>query len=79
MNITYILFRWHFSPKEAVELKLVAIGITDYDSIDGIDEQALNCSLQSSIEIIHGIELFSEVELESEKSEIHILGYYYRL
>jgi predicted metal-dependent phosphoesterase TrpH len=68
-----------FSPKEVVEyalnMKLAAISITDHDSVDGIDE-ALNCSLQSSIEIIPGIELSSEIESESGKSEIHILGYY---
>jgi predicted metal-dependent phosphoesterase TrpH len=68
-----------FSPKKAVEyalnMKLAAISITDHNCVDGIDE-ALNCSLQSGIEIIPDIELSSEVESESGESEIHILGYY---
>jgi predicted metal-dependent phosphoesterase TrpH len=68
-----------FTPREAVEyaskMKLSAISITDHDCVDGIDE-ALDCALQNDIEIIPGIELSSEVESESGKSEIHILGYY---
>jgi predicted metal-dependent phosphoesterase TrpH len=68
-----------FTPTEAVEyalkMKLSAISITDHDSIDGIDE-AVNFALQKNIEIIPGIELSSEIESESGKSEMHILGYY---
>jgi predicted metal-dependent phosphoesterase TrpH len=68
-----------FTPTEAVEyalkMKLSAISITDHDSIDGIDE-AVNFALPKNIEIIPGIELSSEIESESGKSEMHILGYY---
>ncbi|MDR2436514.1 MAG: PHP domain-containing protein [Endomicrobium sp.] len=68
-----------FTPTEAVEYaskkNLSAISITDHDSVDGIDE-ALAPASDSNIEIVSGIELSSEVELESGKSEMHILGYF---
>jgi predicted metal-dependent phosphoesterase TrpH len=68
-----------FTPREAVEyalkMNLSAVSITDHDSVDGIDE-ALDFALQNNIELISGIELSSEVELESGISEMHILGYF---
>ena len=68
-----------FTPKEVVEyaskMKLVAISITDHDCVDGIDE-ALEIASKTVIEIVPGIELSSEVILDSLKSEMHILGYY---
>jgi predicted metal-dependent phosphoesterase TrpH len=68
-----------FTPQEAVkyasEVKLVAISITDHDCVDGIDE-ALKFASKVGIEVVPGIELSSEVMLDSQKSEMHILGYY---
>ncbi|MDR3071399.1 MAG: PHP domain-containing protein [Endomicrobium sp.] len=68
-----------FSPKEVVEyaskIKLFAIGITDHDSVDGIDE-AIEAALGTGVEIVPGIELSAEVTLDSQKSEVHILGYF---
>ncbi|MDR2399747.1 MAG: PHP domain-containing protein [Endomicrobium sp.] len=68
-----------FTPKEVVEyalkMNLSAISITDHDSIDAIDE-AFSFALYKDIEIIPGIELSCDVEPESGKSEMHILGYF---
>ncbi|MDR0819985.1 MAG: PHP domain-containing protein [Endomicrobium sp.] len=68
-----------FTPKEVVEyaskMKLAAISITDHDCVDGIDE-ALEIASKTGLEIVPGIELSSEVILDSQKSEMHILGYY---
>jgi predicted metal-dependent phosphoesterase TrpH len=68
-----------FTPREVVEYaskkNLSAISITDHDSVDGIDE-ALAFASQNGIEIVPGIELSSEVESESGKTEMHILGYF---
>jgi predicted metal-dependent phosphoesterase TrpH len=68
-----------FTPKRAVEyaakMKLSAISITDHDSVDGIDE-ALEMGAKIGVEIVPGVELSSEVVVDSQKSEIHILGYY---
>ncbi|GHT09672.1 phosphatase [Endomicrobiia bacterium] len=68
-----------FAPKEVVEyaskMKLAAISITDHDCVDGIDE-ALEIASKTGLEIVPGIELSSEVILDSQKSEMHILGYY---
>lgn len=68
-----------FTPQEAVEyakkLKLAAISITDHDSVDGIKE-AETAALGTMLEIIPGVELSSEVESQSQKSEMHILGYH---
>ncbi|MDR3257000.1 MAG: PHP domain-containing protein [Endomicrobium sp.] len=68
-----------FTPQEAVEyaskIQLATISITDHDSVDGIDE-ALEIALKTGIEVIPGIELSSEVILDSQKSEMHVLGYY---
>ncbi|HYE83928.1 MAG TPA: PHP domain-containing protein [Clostridia bacterium] len=51
--------------------RLAAIGITDHDTINGID-QALEASAKYVVEVIPGIELSTLFEEE----EIHILGYY---
>jgi predicted metal-dependent phosphoesterase TrpH len=68
-----------FTPKEAIEyaskVKLAAIGITDHDSVDGIDE-AFKTASKIGIEVIPGIELSSEIIVNYKKSEVHILGYY---
>jgi predicted metal-dependent phosphoesterase TrpH len=63
------------SPEEVVKWaaykKLSAIGITDHDTIKGI-QPAMDCSDEYKIEVIPGIELSTEYMEE----EIHILGYY---
>lgn len=63
------------SPEEVVKWaaykKLSAVGITDHDTIKGI-QPALNVSNEYKVEVVPGIEL-STVFLEEE---IHILGYY---
>jgi predicted metal-dependent phosphoesterase TrpH len=68
-----------FTPKEVVEyaskMKLSAISITDHDSTDGVNE-AFNFALHENIEIVPGVELSCEIESESGKSEMHILGYF---
>jgi len=68
-----------FSPKEAVEyarkVNLAAVSITDHDSVAGIDE-ALQAASKTGLEVVPGIELSSEIVLESEKIEVHILGYF---
>jgi len=58
----------------AAKMKLAAISITDHDSVDGIDE-AVEAASKTSLEVIPGIELSSEVG-NSQKAEMHILGYY---
>lgn len=51
--------------------RLKAIGITDHDTVDGIDE-AIACAAENGVEIVPGVELNTEYQEE----EIHILGYY---
>jgi predicted metal-dependent phosphoesterase TrpH len=69
-----------FTPQETVKyaskMELAAIGITDHDCVDGIDE-ALEIASKTGVEVVPGIELSSEVMLlGSQQSEMHILGYY---
>jgi predicted metal-dependent phosphoesterase TrpH len=68
-----------FTPRQAVEyaakMKLSAISITDHDCVNGIDE-ALDTGAKIGVEVVPGIELSSEIIFNSQKSEIHILGYY---
>ncbi len=65
-----------FTPKQvvqkAMEKGLVAVGITDHDTISGIPE-ALEASENNGIEVIAGVELSSQYE----GRDIHILGYYF--
>ncbi|MCA6072523.1 MAG: PHP domain-containing protein [Endomicrobium sp.] len=79
MHIHSIYSDGTFSPKEVVEyaskVNLSAISITDHDSVDGIDE-AIQVAAKIGIEVIPGIELSSEIILNSQKSEMHILGYF---
>lgn len=56
----------------AKEQGLAAIAITDHDTIQGWDE-ALATGAELGIEIVPGCELSTEVE----KSEVHILAYYF--
>lgn len=64
-----------YSPKEVVqmakEVGLVAIGITDHDTIDGLFE-AWEWGKKLGVEIIPGIELNTDYR----DREAHILGYY---
>lgn len=57
--------------KWAVYKKLSAIGITDHDTIKGI-QPAIDYSINYNIEVVPGIELSTEYN----EDEIHILGYY---
>ncbi|MEW6619618.1 MAG: PHP domain-containing protein [bacterium] len=63
------------SPEEIVEyakgIGLKIIGITDHDSVEGIDE-ALKYAKPYDIEVIPGVELSAE----RENGELHILGYF---
>ncbi len=64
-----------FTPRELVEEAarrgLLAIAVTDHDSIDGSD-QALARGSQIGVEIVPGLELSTDVD----KGEVHILGYF---
>jgi len=64
-----------FFPREVVKLakkmKIVAISITDHDSVEGVDE-ALEAGKQMGVEVIPGVEMSSDVG----EDEVHILGYY---
>lgn len=64
-----------YTPREAVykakKLGLIAISITDHDSVDGLDE-ALKAGKEYGVEIVPGIEISTNVG----EDEIHILGYY---
>lgn len=64
-----------FSPEEVVECavknNLMAIGITDHDSLRGISS-ALTSSRKYQLEVVPGVELTAE----ADNKEIHILGYY---
>ncbi|WP_342668065.1 PHP domain-containing protein [Vulcanibacillus modesticaldus] len=57
--------------KFAKKVGLAAIGITDHDSVSGIDE-AIEIANQLGIEVVPGIEM-STVE---KGQDIHILGYF---
>lgn len=57
--------------QRAKALGLSAIAITDHDSVEALEE-ARTCGAKEDIEIISGIELSAY----SDKSEIHILGYF---
>lgn len=64
-----------WSPEEAVLLAkrrgLVAIGITDHDTIDGLG-RAAKASPLCGVEVLEGLEISTQVGDE----DVHILGYY---
>ncbi len=64
-----------FTPQEAVQLAkkrgLVAVSITDHDSVEGIEE-AQKVGRKINLEVVPGVEMGSDVG----QDEIHILGYY---
>ena len=64
-----------FTPKklveEAVKCGLDAIGITDHDTVDGIDS-AIECAQNKNIKIVPGVEMSCDVP----KGNCHILGFF---
>ncbi|MCS7227414.1 MAG: PHP domain-containing protein [Endomicrobia bacterium] len=68
----------NFSPKQVVEyckqINIVAVGITDHDTTDGIEE-AVEVGKKEGVEIIPGVELSAEFK-DSTEGEVHILGYF---
>ncbi|MCS7230904.1 MAG: PHP domain-containing protein [Elusimicrobiota bacterium] len=68
----------NLSPKELIEyakkLNLSAVGITDHDTTDGIEE-AIKEANKYGIEVVPGIEI-SAIFNGSSENEVHILGYY---
>lgn len=58
--------------KKAKKLNLIAISITDHDTIDGIDSAVCLAKKLNNIEVIPGI----EISTAYKHQEIHILGYY---
>ena len=64
-----------YSPEELVNFAsragIMAISLTDHDTIDGLDEAAA-ASKKAGIEFIPGI----EIGILHEGEEIHLLGYY---
>lgn len=67
-----------FTPKEVVEYckkkGIVAVGITDHDSTEGIEEAILEGE-NLGVEIIPGVEISCDFK-DSAEEEIHILGYF---
>jgi len=64
-----------YTPEEVVrrakDLDLVAISITDHDSVNGVEE-AIRIGKRLGVEVIPGVEMSTDLE----NDEIHILGYY---
>ncbi len=67
-----------FTPKEVIEyckkVGVVAVGITDHDNIDGIEE-ALIEGEKLGVEVVPGVEISCDFK-DTFEEEIHILGYY---
>lgn len=63
------------TPKEVVlrarKLGLVAVSITDHDTVRGVDE-AVEAGDNMGVEVVPGVEISSD----AGEDEIHILGYY---
>jgi len=66
-----------FSPEEIIKITaeagLVAAGLTDHDSINGLNEAAVAAD-KYNIELIPGV----EISVIEDDHEVHILGYYPR-
>jgi len=64
-----------FSPEEVIKITskagLLAVGLTDHDTLIGLTEAAL-AAKKYGIELIHGV----EISVIEDYQEIHILGYY---
>lgn len=57
----------------AADLGLGAIGITDHDTVDGLDE-ALEAGRKSGITVAPGIEISA---IHGHNTEVHVLGYFF--
>lgn len=57
--------------KKAAEIGLIAIAITDHDTVSGVSE-AMETGKQYNIEVIPGI----EISADYNGTEVHILGYF---
>ncbi len=69
-----------YTPKELIEIAakndLVAIALTDHDTVDGVEE-AIRAAESRHIQVIPGVEISCEYVVEpGKKKEIHILGYH---
>lgn len=66
-----------YTPKElvdyAVEKKLTAFALTDHDTIAGVDE-AIAYAKDKAIQVIPGIELSTDYDNGTVKSEVHMVG-----
>ncbi len=60
--------------REAKALGIVALGITDHDNIEGVEE-ALEEGKALGVEVVPGVEISAEEE-GGEKRRLHILGYF---
>ena len=64
-----------YTPEEVVrrakDLDLVAISITDHDSVNGVEE-AIRIGKRLGVEVVPGIEMSTDLG----NDEIHVLGYY---
>ncbi len=64
-----------FSPEEIIKITaeagLLAAGLTDHDTVNGLNEAAL-AAAKYSIELIPGV----EISVIEDDHEVHILGYY---
>lgn len=59
----------------AVKKGLVAMALTDHDTVDGI-EYAVRAAADTNLQVIPGVELSCEYTISPDKKkEIHILGY----
>lgn len=68
-----------FEPEELIDLalraNLVAIAVTDHDTVDGV-ERAIQAAKDTNLNVIPGVELSCEYCVSpGKKKEIHILGY----
>ncbi len=68
----------NFTPKEIIEyskkIDVVAVGITDHDTTDGVEEAVIEAE-KLGIEVIAGVEISCDFK-DSVEEEIHILGYF---
>ncbi len=66
-----------WTPKKVVQaaadLGLGAIGITDHDTVDGLDE-ALEAGHKFGITVVPGIEISA---IHGHNTEVHVLGYFF--
>ena len=64
-----------YTPEEVVrrakDLDLVAISITDHDSVNGVEE-AIRIGKRLGVEVVPGVEMSTDLG----NDEIHVLGYY---